>query len=76
MVREMMIYEILDIDKEKVDEITKFVENLMFYTSYDITEIPPKIIEKYNDPKEVFLASMLFTRIHDIVINNKVYKEK
>lgn len=76
MAHEIMIYEILNVDKDKVDEITKFVENLMFYTSYDITEIPPKIIEKYSDPKEVFLASMLFTRIHDTIINNKVYKEK
>jgi len=73
MANNKMIYKILGVSEERTKEIENIVENLMFYTSYDITEIPSKILEEINDPKEVFIASMLFTRIHDFV-NNKVYK--
>jgi len=74
MNKEKQIYEILGISEERANEILKEVENLMFLTSYDTTEIPLKILEKFNDPKEVFIATMVYVRIHDVVINNKVYK--
>ena len=69
-----MVNELLGVPEDRVKYITDWVENLIFSTSYDFTEIPTKIIEEFKDPNELFMATMLFVRIHDVV-NSKVYKE-
>lgn len=69
----IMVYELIDIDKEKADEILEYVEHLFFETSLDVPDVVKKIIDKYDDPREAFLAGMVFRTLSEF-INNKVYK--
>lgn len=67
------VYEIIDVDKERADEILDYVEHLIFETSMDITEVPKAILEHYTDPKDTFLAGIVYGIVKEF-INNKVYK--